>query len=463
MAQQQNIEQSPSRPTEDAENAELFSAVLSALDREQLPHLASDILQRIRQQDPVTNTKPSVGEPMYGSYHVLLPLIFDDGPRWVAKFPINGTASKWDELSASALASEANTMRLLKRETTIPLPDVLDFSSTTENALGCPYIIMTFISGTPLYDVWFGHRLNGVSPDTTRTRRINAIQSIASAMIQLDKFSFGTGGRLLFGSDGNPSGVGPMRKVDHQAMLDRWFVHNDPNDDPIYVEFAESSDPKAYYTLFLDMYPEQDPIPKGLEMLLRQLISWIPEPSGMDPFVLTHPDFDIQNCIVSEEGELRGLIDWDGVAAMPRTLGNERYPGWLTRDWDPTMYGHEESMEHGVEPEGVWEDSPDCLAYYRGVYDDIMARYRAEGGRGSGANLCRMSLITDNLAIAAHDPRCRDGIVREMVKKIWTAAGQSADLSFMDLTTMFAEDNVDVVVMETLSKGFGALLSKEGL
>lgn len=389
--------------------------------------------------------------------------MFDDCPRWVAKFPINGSASKWDELSASALASEANTMRLLKRETTIPLPDVLDFSSSTENTLRCPYIIMSFISGTPLYDIWFGHRLNGVSLDTTRARRINAIKSIASAMIQLDKFPFGTGGRLLFGSDGNPSGVGPMRQVDHQAMLDRWFVHNNPDDDPIYVEFAASSDPKAYYTFLLDRYPEQDPTSKGLEMLLRQLISWIPEPSGIDPFVLTHPDFDIQNCIVSEEGELRGLIDWDGVAAMPRTLGNERYPGWLTRDWDPAMYGYKESMEHGVEPEGVWEDSPDCLAYYRSVYDGIMARYRAEGGRGSGTNLCRMSLITDNLAIAAHDPRCRDAIVREMVKKIWTAAGQSAELSFMDLTTMFAEGNVDVVVMETLSKGFGALLSKEGL
>lgn len=463
MAHQQNIEQSPSRPTEDDENAEMFSAVLSALDREQLPQLASDILQRIQQHHPVTNTKPSVGEPMYGSYHVILPLTFDDGPRWVAKFPINGTAGKWDESSASALASEANTMRLLKRETTIPLPDVLDFSSTTENTLRCPYIIMSFISGTLLYNVWFGHRLNGVSLDTTSARRINAIKSIASAMIQLDKFSFRTGGRILFGTDGNPSGVGPMRQVDHQAMLDRWFVYNDPDDDPIYAECAVSSDPKAHYTFMLDKYPQQNTIPKGVEMLLRQLISWIPEPSGIDPFVLTHPDFHIQNCIVSEEGELRGLIDWDGVAAVPRTLGNERYPGWLTRDWDPTMYGYKESMEEGVEPEGVWEDSPDCLAHYRGVYDDTMAKYRAERGRGSGANLCRMSLITDNLAIAAHDPRCRDAILREMVQKIWTAAGQSVELSFMGLATMFAEGNADAVVMETLRKGFDALLAKEGL
>eukprot|EP00171_Calliarthron_tuberculosum_P010915 IDg10915t1 len=196
-------------------------------------------------------------------------------------------------------------------------------------------------------------------------------------------------------------------------------------------------------------------------MILRQLISWIPEPSGMDPFVLAHPDFDIQNFIVSEEGELRGLIDWDGVAAVPRTLGNERYPGWLTRDWDSAMYGYKESMEQGVEPEGVWEDSPECLAYYRSVYDGIIARHRAEIRRD--LNLCRMSLITDNLAIAADDPLCRNEILRKIVHEIWAAAGRVEELDFLDLANMFAESNVSNLVMETLRKGFNALLFKEGL
>ncbi|KAJ5931518.1 hypothetical protein N7516_006007 [Penicillium verrucosum] len=400
---------------------------------------------------------------MYGSYHILFPLTFDSGLRWIAKIPINGTVSKWDELSASALISEANTMRLLKRETTIPLPDVLDFSSTTQNTLRCPYIIMTFISGIPLYNIWFGHRLKGACPDTTHLRRIRALESIASAMVQLDRFSFRTGGRLLFGDDGNPSHIGSMRRVDHKAMLDRWFVHKDPDDDPIYIECAASSDPKAYYTFMLDMHPEQNNVPRGLAMLLRQLISWISQPSSMDPFVLAHPDFDIQNFIVSEDGELRGVIDWDGIAAVPRTLGNERYPGWLTRDWDPAMYGYKESMDHGVEPKGVWEDSPESLAYYRGIYDDIMARHRMERRRGSEANLCRMSLITENLAIAVDDPRCRSAILRKMVQEIWAVAERGGQLDFTDLADMFAESNVDIVMMESLHKAFNTLLSKKGL
>lgn len=410
--------------------------------------------------------RPSVGEPVYGSYHVLFPLTFDIDLRWVAKIPINGTADKWDELSASALTSEAKTMRLLKRETTIPLPDILDFSPTPSNALGCPYIIMSFIPGAPLYDVWFGHRLNGTSHEAVRACRTRALDSIASAMVQLDKFSFPTGGRLVFGSDGSPSGMGPMRQVDHKAMLDRWFVHKDADDDPIYVEFAPTSDPKAFYTFMLDAHPEQKSISKGVAMLLRQLISWIPEPDEMDPFVLAHPDFDIQNFIVSENGDLRGIIDWDGVAAVPRTLGNKRYPGWLTRDWDPAMYGYQESMEvEGAEPEGVWEDSPDCLTHYRGVYNEMMMeKYGAKTKLGSGISLCRMSLITENLAIAAHNPQCRSGILRKMLSEIWAAVEQDGPkLTLPDLANMFAEHSVDIMVMETLRRGFDALLSKEGL
>lgn len=83
---------------EQNENEELFSAVFSTLDKEQLPLLASVILQLLQPLSHTTNANPSIGEPMYGSYHGLFPLTFDTGIFWVVKIPINGTASKWDEL-----------------------------------------------------------------------------------------------------------------------------------------------------------------------------------------------------------------------------------------------------------------------------------------------------------------------------------------------------------------------------
>ena len=279
-------------------------------------------------------------------------------------------------------------------------------------------------------------------------------------MDQLGKFSFQNGGCLLFGADGNISGIGPMREVDHPAMLDRWFIHQDPDDNPIYTECAVSQDWKSYYTFMLDLHPEDEQFPRGLVMFLRHLISMIPEPGA---FVLAHPDFDIQNFTVSEDGELQGIIDWDGVAAVPRTIGNESYPGWLTRDWDPMMYGYKESMEHGVDPEGVLEDSPESLAEYRGFYKGVMAKCVAKSGRASDTNFCQMSLITENLAIAARDPRCRNGILRKMVHEIWSAAGRDEESMLLDVGEMFAEGNLNTSFMQTISTGFTALLSREDL
>lgn len=83
-----------------------------------------------------------------------------------------------------------------------------------------------------------------------------------------------------------------------------------------------------------------------------------------------------------------------------------------------------------------------------------------ERRRGSKANLCRVSLVTENLAIAVDDPRCRNAILRKMVHEIWTAAGGGEqEPDFTDLAEMFAESNVDAVVMETLHRGFNTLLS----
>jgi aminoglycoside phosphotransferase (APT) family kinase protein len=44
------------------------------------------------------------------------------------------------------------------------------------------------------------------------------------------------------------------------------------------------------------------------------------------PFVLAHPDFDIQNVLIAGDGsaQLRDLIDWDGVASVPRSAGRWR-------------------------------------------------------------------------------------------------------------------------------------------
>lgn len=53
-------------------------------------------------------------------------------------------------MDVEALTAEALTMQML-RSRGLPVPEVYTFEPSTLNALGCPFIMMEYIVGTPLY------------------------------------------------------------------------------------------------------------------------------------------------------------------------------------------------------------------------------------------------------------------------------------------------------------------------
>jgi hypothetical protein len=67
--------------SESGEEEEAFAVVLSRLDKEQLPIVAAAIFQRIQptHYDAASSKVPSVGEPIYGSYHAPFPYHFRHG------------------------------------------------------------------------------------------------------------------------------------------------------------------------------------------------------------------------------------------------------------------------------------------------------------------------------------------------------------------------------------------------
>lgn len=149
-------------------------------------------------------------------------------------------------------------------------------------------------------------------------RRARILQDLAAAVVQLNQFAYRKGGLLLFDDDGNPTSVGPMRKLDLSSMLDRERA-GDLDELFLFCEVRPFTDSKEFLFCMLDRrLPSHDQLGHGIYKLLRLFIDWFPSTDyAQEPeFVLSHPDLDLRNILVSPEGELRGVIDWDGVGTL---------------------------------------------------------------------------------------------------------------------------------------------------
>ena len=81
----------------------------------------------------------------------------------------------------------------------------------------------------------------------------------------------------------------------------------------------------------------------------------------------------------------------------------------------------------------------------------------------STSNLCRMSVVTENLAIAARDPACRTEILRKIVSEMSQAADGDWEGDVLELARAFAEGIVSEIDMGGLQNWFEHLIFKEGL
>ena len=375
-----------------------FRQVRERLDEQRqgtLPQLAS----RVRQyghhsmtsdvSDFEKSSKPLIacevdGDYLEGGFHLVARLKFTDGLRWVIKIPANGHGDHFSPISRKALRSEALTMQMVKRETTIPVPRVHAFDASLENEINVPYILMDQVDGSPLRKVWHQQDIPMSRNQHIRTK---ALRDLAAAMVQLRKFTFDRSGTLDFNADGTIRGVESAKAIDHRAMWDKDEEIDDEGtkheDYEILFERGPFTDPKSFFTFMLDRDQEvrskdtghkDYPIFKGNEVCLGLFIDWAfdrRDASGgrndAQAFVLAHPDLNLSNIIVGEDGSLRGIIDWDAAAVVPRAIGCTQYPIWLMDDWDTIYYTWPETQMDD-ENRRYRECSPDELACYRAMY-----------------------------------------------------------------------------------------------
>ncbi|KAK4693446.1 hypothetical protein P7C71_g3960, partial [Lecanoromycetidae sp. Uapishka_2] len=424
-----------------------FKGVLNQLKLDQIPPLASSVRQQNQHTEHLSNSSsvptdiPLIGcciskNYLSGSYNLVIPIDFDDGMKWMLKIPANGHDGRFNSLAAESLTSEAFTMRLIKQETSIPVPAIHSFDATMNNPICCPYILMDCMTGQPLYAGWFDQE---ASLNRREQFRARALQTIAAAMIQLRKFQFDKSGGLRFNVNGTPVDIGAAKIADFL----RPYSDDVAEDDDYFCAKGPFIDPLSALTFSLDRRLSKKkkislPGEQGTLQSLHQFIQWAHQLTNSTghQFVLTHPDFDSQNLLVEEDGTLSGIIDWDGVAAVPHSIGCLSYPLWLTReaghDWAPD---YSDTQCHTLEE----------LLTYRAMYAQfietaISRETLNELEIKQAGNTTRLSILTSALEVADNDPFFTSQVTSYLYTEIKRLLGVKPTQALSDTHSSNSED-----------------------
>ncbi|KAH7324977.1 hypothetical protein B0I35DRAFT_476176 [Stachybotrys elegans] len=311
---------------------------------------------------------PAVGDRFLDNDYNFFPITFHDGEQWIIKIPQAGTPEEWKDYHEIGLESEAKTLQMLQKRTTIPVPTVYSFDTSLNNPLKFPYMFLSVIKGLSLETVWYNSE---DSPERRLQVRTRALEQIAAAMAQLDEFEYDYGGSPII-ENNKIVGVGVVTvPFDGQ--------HGYYPDGP----FATG---KGFYLSHLKQYPYgarghpsidvRGLTGKGERRLTRLFID---ELCSLEPdlsFVLSHPYMDLSSFIVAPDGGLLGVVQWEGVMTCPKSMSNRAYPAWLVEDWGVFCHAwtEEQDERHNQEDEeDDCFDNPAELTKYRKIYRDAMA------------------------------------------------------------------------------------------
>ncbi|KAL1857459.1 hypothetical protein VTK73DRAFT_8082 [Phialemonium thermophilum] len=323
-----------------------------------------------------------------GSYNIAHVVEIGNG-KLVIRVPVTGWGTALTPSAARAMESQVTTMRLIRSRTTLPVPEVYAFDATIDNEIGAPYICMSFLPGVPVSEVWF----HDMAPAPRDALRLRILGSLAHQMAQLHGLVFDKMGSIFMdGSD--LVTVGPL------------FDWLEAEDGCLHVTESGPFDSTAGF-LGAHLAPtfDQSVWDRAEAKVLDVILDCIPRLDSAPGFVICPPDFDSQNVLVDGEGTVTGIIDWDLAHTMPRFLGFSRYPGWITRDWDPLMYGWPKMADS--------EDSPATLARYREFYNWEMGKALQQN---EDWKFTKKSHIAEAMWIAALSSRNRLEICRKFVQ-----------------------------------------------
>jgi hypothetical protein len=322
-----------------------------------------------------------------GFNHIAAMVVKEDTQttRYIIRVPAIGTASRWQQGDVHNMRCEMALLKHLRQHTNIPVPEVLAFSENLDSIIGAPFCLMKHLPGKPAHNVWFEDNkvrnhitANCISPKT-EAKRQNLLRTLAQAMSELQTLSFNKIGAPDLTVPPSPGG---SLNVTHSY---RWtnpsaMKPEDLETSAQIYQYGPFDSSTEYMTSTIDTAwpaipdPElaDDPETQNILFGIRKILDIVYDQEPFDhsstgdttyedeTFVLRHPDLEFQNILVDDDGNVTGIIDWEGCLAVPRCVGYASVPDFLRRDWLKGTSLREQ-------PYMCW-----TLQNYRQIYADAM-------------------------------------------------------------------------------------------
>ncbi|KAK8208169.1 kinase-like domain-containing protein [Phyllosticta capitalensis] len=292
--------------------------------------------------------------------------------KYVLRVPRFGVKGVWNEHDKVELRSQALTMKWIQANLHIPIPAVLAYDVTHDNMINHPYILMSYLPGKRVCEVWHGRY--GLELEEKRKK---ILESIAHTAAELSYFTFSKSGMFHFDNDDAKrpkvgecyellqDDVTSSRKVLHKTRMVRPVTSS-------YDEFRQMLNHWWFRQTHNDEYNPQDEqslhLLRGQREILELFVHCLPSSplhnnEEKERFVIAPPDFNWQNILVDEEGNVTGFLDWDSTRTVSSFLGWAALPIWLCTDFTEDVLSN-----------GSIDCSPAFISGYRQHYAQAIAK-----------------------------------------------------------------------------------------
>ncbi|KAE8148026.1 hypothetical protein BDV25DRAFT_142161 [Aspergillus avenaceus] len=312
-----------------------------------------------------------------GSYNLGQKIIFDDGSTWFLRLPRASSISP--EYADEKVAMEVEALYLLREEASIPVPEVYAWGFAREDQLGLgPFILMSFISGVCLNDIFGGDGSRLLKKEIPDTDIEYVYRQMARFMVQIFNINFERIGSLPTPKTQFPAPIRPLTWKVHEILrVGGVNTFDDRNEDfSTAREYFQYVNRQDWNQLLFQPNSIAGPrTAKSRYASLKVLKSLIPELTNTTydrgPFKLICDDFGLANVIVRSGDDLTitGVVDLEWVYAGPAQLFGTA-PWWLLLD---RPVNDEWDFEEGEAPKAT-DRYFRCLEIFKRVLAEEEAR-----------------------------------------------------------------------------------------